>query len=332
MSEHRASVMAALAAVQIRSATSYAWCGTVAAPLDPEIERAMGPDVARDYLVYQLQQELYGSFYCRGFPVPEAPRARAFSGTVKSSVFVGTLTAANHARRTLQAGWRIKQHSEDQMVVERDGLALWVTPAQTAPDERPEHVSLRLPAELLRLSPGFYMALGEKAIDERDSARLVRLYWHLTSTAAARLLALLTTSLNRAALPFQLKVVNDPDGYSRCDAGVLYIPRALFADAAPAVESAYRQVAGELRETTPVFTKRLARGLGLAEDPGDGQSFGMHRALLLAHAVVRAHELDCHEDERRAAVVEEIFSEAGLDLDRPYLCPGSIDDYALDAA
>jgi len=237
-----------------------------------------------------------------------------------------TIVLARRAQSMLSRG------SAARTVSEMSTGDCWVPLAQTAPDERPEHVSLRLPAELLKLSPGFYMALGENAIDERDNARLVRLYWHLTSTAAAKLLEELTTSLNHAALPFQLKVINDPDGYSRCDAGVLYLPRTLFAQAAPAVAAAYRQIAGDLRETTPVFTKRLARGLGLAEDPGDGQSFGMHRALLLARAVVRAHELDCHGDESRAAVVEKVFTEAGLDLDRPYLCPGSDDDYTFDAA
>jgi hypothetical protein len=327
VSEHRAQVRSALGAVRVRSATSYSWCGTVSAPVSPELERAMGVEVARDLLVYRLQQELYGNFYCRGFPTPSMRQAGG-SAAVNSSAFVEALSAANHADGTLQPGWRIREREQGQLVVERDGLALWVTPEQTAPDDRAEHVRLRLRSELRKASPGFYMALGERAITERDGANLVRLYWHLTSAAAARLLDLLTAALNRAEVPFQLKVVNDPEGYSRCDAGVLYAPRTVFAELAPAVASAHRRIAGELRATTPVFTKRLAPGLGLAEDPGDGQSFGMHRAALLARAVVRAHELGYESEARRANVVEEVFAEHGLDLDRPYLRPGSSDDYA----
>jgi HopA1 effector protein family len=69
--------------------------------------------------------------------------------------------------------------------------------------------------------------------------------------------------------------------------------------------------------------------LGLAEDPGDGQSFGMHRAALLARAAVRAHELGCTSAPERAAVVSETFDEQGLDVDRPYLNAGSTDHYGL---
>ncbi|HXM86595.1 MAG TPA: T3SS effector HopA1 family protein [Solirubrobacteraceae bacterium] len=331
MSGYRALALAALRAVQVRSATSYSWCGAVSAPLDPQIESAMTPEVAREFLVYQLQQELYGSFYCRGFPAPGSGRTATVSPAVNSSAFVEALSAANHARGTLQPGWQIRERDAGQLVVERDGLALWVAPTQTVAEHGATHVRLRMPSELRKASPGFYMALGERAIAELESAGLVRLYWHLTSGAAPKLLDLLTRSLNRAGYPFQLKVINDRDGYDRCDAGVLYAPRELFAELSPSVVSAHRAIERELRSTTPAFTKRLAHGLGLAEDPGGGQSFGMHRALLLARAAVRAHERACQDDERREAVLEEVFAEQGLDLDRPYLCRDSNDDYALAA-
>ncbi|HXN36564.1 MAG TPA: T3SS effector HopA1 family protein, partial [Solirubrobacteraceae bacterium] len=98
------------------------------------------------------------------------------------------------------------------------------------------------------------------------------------------------------------------------------------------VGDAYAALASELRPATPAFTKQLAPGLGLAEDPGDGQSFGMHRTLLLARAAVRAHELECFSDESREAVLSETFAEQGLDLDRPYLSAGSSDSYTLALA
>jgi hypothetical protein len=45
-----------------------------------------------------------------------------------------------------------------------------------------------------------------------------------------------------------------------------------------------------MRPGTPVFTKFLAPGLGLAEDPGQGDSFGQHRCRLLADAMILAYE------------------------------------------
>lgn len=331
MSEYRALALSALRSLRVRSPTSYSWCGAVSTPLTVEVEHAMSPDVAREFLIYKLQQELYSNFYCRGIPTA-AGLQHSLTGTLGSPAFVEKLSTANQTQSTLQPGWRIKDGEAGQIVVERAGLALWVTPAQVISDSRPERVSLRLPGELRKASPGFYMALGERAITEEEGRGLVRIYWHLTSAAAPSLLDLLTRSLNDACVPFQLKVVNDPERYSRCDAGVLYVPKPFFEEIVPALIAAYRLLASGLRTATPALTKRLAPGLGLAEDPGDGQSFGMHRTLLLARAAVRAYELDCLEEQGRAELLEKTFAEQGLDLDKPYLCHGSSDSYAIHLA
>jgi hypothetical protein len=328
VSEHRALALAALAQLRIRSPISYSWCGATSAPIARGAERAMSPEVAREFLLYQLQQELYANFYCRGFPTPGEPGRERFTA-LGPATFVESLARANHGRGTSQTGWVLRGESEGQVVVQRDGLSLWVASEQLITGASPESVSLRLPCELRKASPGFYLVLSEAPSTGEDLGRLVRLYWHLTSAAAPKLLEGLTASLNRAGLPFQLKVVNDPDRYDRCDAGVLYVPRPHYDAAAPLIGATYELLAPELRAATPAFTKRLAPGLGLAEDPGDGQSFGMHRASLLARAAVRAHELGCETPQERAAVVSESFGEQGLDLDRPYLSPGSTDRYVL---
>ncbi len=330
MSEYRALAVAALAQLQIRSPTSYSWYGATSAPLARDTARAMSPEVAREFLLYQLQQELYANFYCRGFPTP-GERAPERFAPLGAAAFVELLASANRGRWTSQPGWEVRGEDGGHVVVHRDGLSLWVAPEQLVPGESRGPVSLRLPCELPKVSPGFYMALGETAPAAADPGQLLRLYWHLTSAAAPKLLHRLTTSLNRAGLPFQLKVLSDPDRYDRCDAGVLYVPRPHYDALAPVVGATYESLAGELRAATPAFTKRLAPGLGLAEDPGDGQSFGLHRAALLARAAVRAHELGCASEQERTALVRESFEAHGLDLDRPYLNAGSADRYAIPA-
>ena len=67
------------------------------------------------------------------------------------------------------------------------------------------------------------------------------------------------------------------------------------------------------------MTLRLSPGLAFAEDPGGGASFGAHRCLLLAEAVVAAAERGLHTTEGRLEIVRERFSEAGTTLDAPYL-------------
>ena len=80
------------------------------------------------------------------------------------------------------------------------------------------------------------------------------------------------------------------------------------------------ELAEHLRPDTPLFTKQLAPGLGFAEDPGDGGSFGMHRCRLLAEAIWREPSIDG---------IIGAFESNGISIDQPYLNTGSIDQYEL---
>lgn len=318
-----ALALAALDSLRIVSATSYSWMGTVHRPVSAAVEGAMSPGAARDLLLRQLEGLFYANFYCRGEPTFPPPRT-AGPRLGGASAFLERLAAANHGRQTLQPGWRVLGEDSGQVIVEQDGLTLWVDPVQVVPEpDATDRAALVMPAELRKASPGFYMALGEQSLGGRADA-LVRLYWHLTSAAAPRLLDLLTSTLNKAGLAFQLKVVEDADLYDRCDAGVLYAPRESFPALLPWVRDAYLALRDALRPATPAFTKRLAPGLGLAEDPGNGQSFGMHRCSVLAEAAVLAHERAGHDP---LAALRETFAKHDVDPERPYLSPGSSDRY-----
>jgi hypothetical protein len=82
----------------------------------------------------------------------------------------------------------------------------------------------------------------------------------------------------------------------------------------------------------PAFTKSLAPGLGLAEDPGEGQSFGEHRCHLLAEALIATHESGLRSLPERTRVVADRFERAGLDLAAVFLNPGSRDQYDFGVA
>ena len=58
----------------------------------------------------------------------------------------------------------------------------------------------------------------------------------------------------------------------------------------------------------------------------------MDRCRLTAEGAVRAYERDITPLRHRVSAVADCFVEAGLDIDRPYLAPGSTDDYRLDLA
>ena len=67
----------ALAAVNIRSTTSFSWFGNLSPKLSAVARRAMTGSMMRDYLCYQLQMRLYSDFYRKVVPRPAANSATA---------------------------------------------------------------------------------------------------------------------------------------------------------------------------------------------------------------------------------------------------------------
>jgi hypothetical protein len=219
---------------------------------------------------------------------------------------------------------------DGRLVVRRHGLSLWVRPEEVYGGSAPgDEVSVSMPPELLRLSPGFFMALGDEGLDAEEP--IVRHYWHLGPGGGEALVAAGTRLFNRAGLPFRLKVLIDPDLYTRRDAGLLYTTNRARAEVAALLPALRAAVAPHLRPGTPALTKPLGEGVAVAEDPADGESFGMDRCGLLAEAMVRAFERGREGVAERLALVEEAFEERGLAFDSPYLNPGSTDEYGLVA-
>jgi hypothetical protein len=88
------------------------------------------------------------------------------------------------------------------------------------------------------------------------------------------------------------------------------------------VETVHGEVLPWLSRSTPLFTRQLAHGLALAEDPGD--SFGKHRCAILAGAMEASRGRAVEE---RLAEVRRHFEERGLSLDAPWLNAGSCGQY-----
>ena len=330
MSVYRQVVEGALEALRIDTPTSYTWYGEQSPPLPPDVVAEMGEDTARDFLCDRLQSQLYTNFYCSGQAVPAQRERMTIARPGAASLFTDSLSRANTGTGSRESGWKVVREEDDgRLVVYRNGLSLWARPAEVRGDELSpgSEVSVTLPPELLRLSPGFYMALGNEELDVEES--LVRHYWHLDSHGGVALVAAATRVFNQARLPFRLKVLIDPDGYSRCDAGVLYTPRRLQAEVSSLLPPLQATVAEHLRPGTPAFTKRLADGLGVAEDPPGPDSFGMHRCRLLADAMARAFELELETTAERLELVERHFDEHEVGFDHPYLNAGSVDEYEL---
>jgi len=332
MTPYRAQVEAVMGAVSILSATRFAWFGCASPALPRRTARALAAEAARTHLVSQLRQRLYLGFYAAGAPVAQAaPPARP----ARCPDFVGALSAANSSQGCWSSGWVVTSIEDDGAVSgERDGLRL-LAPDGTwrgnpgAPVHLGSTVDFLMPKEQLGISPGFYLAHGSLELDPRHESGIVRVYWNTSPAAAVTLMASLTGALNDRGLAFRLKVIAHPDCFTRRDAAVLYLRADDFDTAAPALARARALAAGEIGAAVPAFTKPLAPGVALAENPSEGTSFGWHRCGLLAEAIIDGHERRLRTVERRIDHVAECFADAGLSLDAPYLNPGATDRYRL---
>lgn len=283
-------------------------------------------------LLAALEHELYQRLYCG----TTEPRSDQTEDPADAAAFVGALSGANRGRGTWEPGWRISGSDGAAVTAVREGVTFWVDPQQVrtasgsgAPGEA---CSVRIGKEFRELLFGFYVALGNQYPTDGHGGRapLVRLYWHLTPETAIRYIREATGRLNAAGIPFQTKVVANPRQYVRRDSGVLYLRREDFRGAAPFVTEIYRAIRDGLLPDLPLFTRRLAPGLALAEDPGSDLSFGQSRCRLAAQALWQCHTQQLTDPEQRLGAIAEAFRAGGLDPAHPYLEPGSDDSYAID--
>ena len=320
MDETRERLRDAVQALIVHAPHAFSWFGRrTAFPSWRKLRRT----IADDRLRQALQDQLYSGFYCRGIAAPlDEP-----SGGDRSLArhWTATLSRANRGAGCLDGGWTLLERRGAVAVVRKDGLTVAAETCGLVIGRRRRTVSVRLPKELLDRAPGFYVALGDKPLDA--DAPTFRVYWNLRSAGARPFIAQATESLNCLRLPFRLKVLDEPRRYNRCDAAVLYIrtsdrPRAYRVVAALADE-----LARHLKPLTPAFAKPIAPGVAVAEQPPGGVSFGVSRTAIVAAALVHSFRRGETALERRMARVSAAFERNGIDLERPYLNPGSKDVY-----
>jgi type III HopA1-like effector protein len=276
----------------------------------------------------RLEAALYAILHCRE-PIDVAPSAR-YDDWLGARAFSDQLAAANTGAGTWQAGWLARGVDPDgRVVVEKYGVRFWARPegVRTVSSEPGSGVMVRVGREYRHIAPGFYMVLGN-ADDNMDWRGTVRLYWHLTPGIASWMVENLTKTLNDGGVPFRFKLLDDPQSYHRADAAVLYLGADSYPVAVPLLRPIYEDVAPQLRPAVSLFVKRLAPGLGVAEDPGEvDTSYGQQRCRVLASVLTSTTFFQAASTAARLEVALEGLRAAGVDPEAVYLRPGSRDQY-----
>jgi hypothetical protein len=275
----------------------------------------------------RLQHWLYQHCFCKSLAA--SPVASDASG----GNLLAQLSAANTGQDSWDGGWEIASvDGAGRVTARRHESVRHFWPGEFLTEEGPElppragmHLRAFFPRESSTMQPGFYFAFGNSPEEDFDPHCMVRFYWAVKAGGAVLLTGEITAALNRLRVPFRFKTGIESYSYGRLDAAVLYVHKRFYQIVARLVTPVYQRVRGALLSGTPIFTKPLDVGLGLAEEPGTGESFGMQRCRLLAEAILVAEELSVDAVIRRLEI-------AGVRADCPYLSPGSADqyDFSLD--
>ena len=287
-------------------------------------------------IVAALQSCFYA--HCYSVPFDGTLRAIAMPTSIPTDLSA-QLSEANAGQPRWDSGWQIiRLEQSGQVTAQKSAMVRTLWPGEFMTYDGPgvaprvgSQISVYFPKESKTMQPGFYFAFGEMDADFSADTRLVRFYWNSPEHGAVPLTHWVTQTLNRYQLPFRFKCLTSSGGYSRVDSAVLYVNKKFFRFTAELIASGYEKLQSVLRPDTPLFARQLAPGLGLAEDPGNGESFGMNRCRILAAGFFSAFSKGISDEQHKLEEVVHSFSAGGFDLKNPYLNPHSADFYDTPA-
>ena len=328
-----------LASIRIDSPQAFTFAGRAfnvsPAPASPvPANGAAAPDQTPP-LVEWLSSVLYRYAYTRPFKAPIPLIDPPFVGR-EDPALMAELSAANASRDHWEEGWSITHiHSTGEVTAQRGSATRSVWPgqflSQDGPGSRPRpgtRIRLFYPRESTSLQPGFYYCFGETPENAADGFALTRAYWNVTLEGAPRLVRTLSERLNRFQVPFRLKCATLPGEYDRTDVAVLYLSQRFFPVFTDLLRDVHPALSPVLGDAVPLFALPLAPGVGVAEDPGTGESFGQHRCRVIAESCWAGFLRGDQRLEPLLAEARQRFALAGADPERLHLNLGSLDLYA----
>lgn len=306
--------------------------------------QSMPSDLQQKYVSSQLRSFLYGIYYNGSLQAALAPESdtQINPQDLENNTFLGMdlefyeqIHKSNKGEGYFDPGWVVVREEDDGAIaVSKNGLTVHIQRHRhlKSPDEAivvGNSIAIRLPKNLMQ--NGFYMAVSNAGVHHPtgSGSQLVRIYWNLTPEGTVAVMSSLTQKLNEINLPFTFKVLYNPSDYKRYDSGVLYFDSHYYESVRPILQSIYTEHSLYFLPETPLFTKLLAPGLGLAEEPAQRfatlESFGMNRCQIIANGLLSKPENSAPE--ARLTSIFEQFSLLGIDIHCPYLNAESSDIY-----
>ncbi|MDV2996885.1 MAG: hypothetical protein N4J56_006590 [Chroococcidiopsis sp. SAG 2025] len=299
------------------------------------------------YLSLQLRNFLYGVYYNGSMKTALAlgGERNGLPLNLENNTVLGVdvgfyerLHESNCGEGYFDSGWSVlREETDGSLAVTKEGLRLHIQQdkhlqpfQQTA--ALGDSVAIRMPKN--QVQNGFYIAVSNVGFSRLEDANshsvMVRIYFNLTPDGAVVVMGSLTQLLNEMMFPFCFKVLYNSKDYQRYDSGVLYFDKRNYDVVREGLQIVY-QDESHFKPDIPLFTKQLAPGLGLAEEPdqkfAQQESFGMNRCQIVANGLLEAWLQGDNSPEGRTKAIFGQFSRLGIDLHRPYLNTDSKDIY-----
>ncbi|MCG8364847.1 MAG: T3SS effector HopA1 family protein [Pseudanabaenales cyanobacterium] len=315
-------------------------------------------DLQNQYLNLQLQSFLYTLYYNGSYQPSSVTEADSVSSPPSKTIenntvkglnlrFYEALHDSNSGEGYFDPGWLVLGREHDgSLAVQKDGLTLHIqcvsdsSGKQTCDSQLVGEsaaigglIAVRMPRN--RVATGFYIAVGNAGPIKDDPPdpppHTVNLYFNVTPEGAIALMRSLTQRLNGMAIPFTFKVLDDPDHYRCYDAGALNFEKSHYERVRPILQTVYIENQSHFGRETPLFTKQLAPGLALSEEPNHKfsaqENFGVNRCQIVANGLLEAWRAGHNSPEARMSAILKRFSWHGVKLTHPYMNANSENIY-----
>lgn len=299
--------------LSINSDNSISWFDEVAIP-----SLQVADELIPEALHSHVSDLLYTAYYVYGVPRPISALKNDSPVLSSNAGFVQDLMSSYRGGSSWLPAFEEESDSD---------LTLWGV-RYVKPELYSDDHSRYLPTALPMRSPGYVLFVGECGPGRQASAdaRSTRVYWNVSRAGALELVSSLTELLNAQKEPFQFKIAHSAATWpERADVGVLYLPADRLTARWDAIISVYEKIHTEIRAWCPAFTRRIAPGLAIADDPPGGLSFGQTVARVLAQGLYDDHAERGERSTRetRADQMREALAASGRDVTRVHLNLGS---------
>lgn len=284
-------------------------------------------DLQQKYLTLLLRNFLYGIYYNGSLQTVLSIKSDAANCSLHQNLenncglgidwdLYEQLHKYNHGTGYYDPNWQVLRLEPDgSIAVNKGGLTLYVEPDCHIKKSKKsvkvgELIAIWMPKN--RIDNGYYLAVSDVGQERQSNPNanlgVGRIYFNFSPEGALALMDSLTLQLNADAIPFSFQVLYNPCAYERYDSGVLHFQPQDYPAIRQILQLVYLEHQSDFQPEIPLFTKFLAPGLSLAEEPNEKfptqESFGMNRCLIVANALLEAWQKGKNGFEERMRTID----------------------------